>query len=70
MGYIDEEQYWAVEAIGIIFFIVGATKWLYDVIILDSFAHWKIYLIMIIVGVICAGYMKIGRALMGLKVAK
>ncbi len=70
MGFIDDEQHWAIETIGIIFLIVGTSKWLYDIIILDSFLHWRVYLIMIIVGLACAGYMKIAKALMGLKLGR
>jgi len=70
MGYIDKAQHWAVETIGLIFVIVGASKWLYDLIFLNSVTYWRIYLTMIIAGVIMSGYMKIGRALIDIKLGR
>jgi len=49
-AFIREGQHWIISSVGIIFVIVGASKWLYDVLILNSFAYYKIYLVMIILG--------------------
>ncbi|MBD3263165.1 hypothetical protein GF374_02185 [Candidatus Woesearchaeota archaeon] len=67
MGYIDKAQHWVLETVGIIFMIVGASKWLYDIVILNSVSYWRIYFVMIIAGVIMSGYMKIGKALINIK---
>ena len=68
MGYIDKAQHWVIETIGLIFIVIGASKWLYDLLFLDSVVYWRIYLVMIIAGVIMSGYLKIGRALIGIKI--
>lgn len=70
MGFIDKEGHWAIEALGLVFIIVGASKWLYDVIFLNNFLYWKIYLVMLIVGVLLMGYMKIGKALISIKTGR
>jgi len=67
MGYIDKAQHWVIETIGLVFLVVGASKWLYDLIFLNDVHLWRIYLVMIIAGTILSGYMKMGRALIGIK---
>lgn len=70
MGYIDKAQHWVIETIGLIFILVGATKWIYDLLVLESVTYWRIYFVMLIAGVIMSGYMKIGRALIGIKIGR
>lgn len=70
MGYIDKAQHWFIETIGLLFIIVGASKWLYDLLFLNSVTYWRIYLVMIIAGVIMSGYMKMGKALIGIKIGR
>lgn len=63
MAFIEEGQHWIIGSVGVIFVIVGASKWLYDLLILNSVALWKIYLVMIILGGVCTGYVRLERAL-------
>ena len=70
MGYIDKAQHWVIETLGLIFLIIGASKWLYDLLILNNVSYWRIYLVMIIAGTILSGYMKIGKALIGIKIGQ
>ena len=63
MAFVEEGQHWVIGSVGIIFVIVGASKWLFDVLILNSFAYYKIYLIMIILGAVCTGYVRLEKAL-------
>jgi len=68
MGYIDKAQHWFIETIGLIFIVVASSKWLYDLLFLESVTYWRIYLVMIIAGIIMSGYMKMGKALTGIKI--
>ena len=61
---------WIIKAVGIVFVLVGASKWLYDMLILDVYTRWRIYLIMVIAGVIIAGYKKIGAGLVKIKLGR
>ena len=70
MGITDKDSNIFIEMLGFVFVLVGAGKWLYDIIILDNYIRWKVYLIMIIVGVLMAGYMKLGKALISIKLGR
>jgi len=61
MAFIEEGRHWIIGSVGLVFVLVGASKWLYDVVIMNNFAHWKIYLVMMMVGAICVGYMKLEK---------
>ncbi len=61
---------WIIKAVGIVFVLVGASKWIYDLLILDNVTRWRIYLIMIIAGVILAGYKQIGSGLVKIKLGR
>lgn len=63
MSYFKEGEHWVIGSVGIIFVLVGSSKWLYDVILLNSFTHWKVYLVMILVGAVSTGYMRLEKAL-------
>ncbi len=61
---------WIIKAIGLVLLLVGASKWLYDLLVLDSVTRWRIYLIMITAGIIIAGYRKIGAGLVKIKLGR
>lgn len=61
MAFIDEGEHWIVACVGLIFLIVGASLWLYDVIVKYSFAHWKVYMVMMLLGAVATGYMKLEK---------
>lgn len=61
MAFIDESEHWIVACVGLIFLIVGSSKWIYDVIIMNSFAHWKVYMVMMLIGAVMTGYMKLEK---------
>ena len=67
MTLFDPEQNIMLEVIGLIFLLVGSGKWLFDLFVLDSVGRWWVYLVMIIVGLALAGYMKIAKLLIGMK---
>ncbi len=62
MEKTDKQDY-VLSAVGVIFALVGASKWLYDLLILDSIKYWKIYLVMMILGAFLMGFVKIEKAL-------
>jgi hypothetical protein len=61
MPFIDEGEHWIVACVGVIFLIVGSSKWLYDVILMNNFAHWKVYMVMMLIGAVMTGYMKLEK---------
>ena len=61
MAFIDEGKHWIVACVGIIFLLVGASKWLYDIVLLNNFAHWKVYMVMMLLGAVATGYMKLEK---------
>ena len=61
MAFIDEGEHWIVACVGIIFLIVGASKWIYDVVLLNNFANWKVYMVMMLIGAVMTGYMKLEK---------
>ena len=61
MAFIEEGEHWIVACVGIIFLLVGASKWLYDVILINNFAHWKVYMVMMVLGAVMTGYMKLEK---------
>ncbi|MBT3582905.1 hypothetical protein HN777_00680 [Candidatus Woesearchaeota archaeon] len=61
MAFIDESEHWIVACVGLIFLIVGSSKWIYDVIIINNFAHWKVYMVMMLIGAVMTGYMKLEK---------
>ncbi len=63
MAFIDEGGHWIIGSVGVIFMLVGASKWLYDLLILNSVAMWKIYLVMIVLGAVATGYVQLEKAL-------
>ncbi len=67
MHIFDPEQNIVIEVIGLIFLFVGSGKWLYDLFFLDSVSRWWVYLVMIIVGLALAGYMKLAKILISIK---
>lgn len=65
-----QEFDWIIKAVGMIFVLVGASKWLYDMLVLDEVSKWRIYLIMVTAGVVLAGYKKLGDTLVKIKLGR
>ena len=61
---------WIIKIVGMALLLIGASKWIYDLMVLDDVTKWRIYLIMIIAGVILAGYKKIGAGLVKIKLGR
>ena len=63
MGFFRDGQNWVVGSVGVLFVLVGASKWLYDMLILNNFTYGKIYLVMITLGGVSSGYSRLEKTL-------
>ena len=36
-------------------------KNMYDIVLLNNFAHWKVYMVMMLLGAVATGYMKLEK---------